>query len=414
MALHDIFPFLPTPEASPARQQSAGRQIVDTRSPAGQILRQVKGAQIMSYPAVWRAVLIISENISAMPPVVIQKFPKGKQRRSDRRWPVLERPNPQMSWAVFTRHCLQRLLEDGQSVSHIQRSGNHVTRLTPLPPAKRERKNGAVTYEVDGETFSEDEIMDCVWVREKDGLTPKDPKVVLTQAFALVGAGQFLSLKTLLSGGLPLLAATISATATTDQLDRAREQLTEHLNTYYQKMTGRGATGDNVLVMPAGVELDAVGQSLKDLEFAEVGKALREIVGLIFGVPAAWLDVQRPQSAQAENQSLRLYAALHPYVVLFQEALSHAIWPKRGHIVALDPSGTFKSSFKELLDTLGTGVQRGIYTPNEARIRADLDTFDEEWADTLYLQAQMIAMQAAFEGQANPVNSQNGNGDSDE
>ena len=370
-------------------------QPVDTATGALAMLRAVTGGDVMRLPQVWRAVSLVADRLCVMEPRIYDRVDETAAAVSKTPAPVFVYANETMTWPEYVQHMIEQMLEHGQSVARIKTAQGVPTALTPLPPAERERTEaGAIVYHIGNERFQAREIVDLVWKRDRDGLTPREPKKILREAFESVGLGQFHTRRSLANGGLPLLAATISENATAEQMTRAASELMKHIRASLTS-EARGS----VVMFPAGIEVAPVGQNFQEFEFAEMQKFLTEQVARIYGVPAIYLDVNRPQTAQPESQQLRLLSDLHGYAVRFAGAHSMKLWPQGDTFLALDAAAILRASTKDLFDALGTAVQRGVLTPNEARQRCGLEPVTDEYADALFLQKQMVSAKAAYEGE---------------
>jgi HK97 family phage portal protein len=323
--------------------------------------------------AFWAAVNFLAQTIGALPLHVMRKTataPSGP--RTIRFIAILgEVVNEDGLTSLAWREWLMTsTLLTGRAVTYIGKSkANKVSGLYPLETSKLtvERVGGRRRYVFkDGSTtrtYEPSEVIDVAWRIMPDGFTAVNPIARLKGAFGLAIALEEYAAKFFQNGGVPPLALQ-GPIATAAGAKRASLDVQAALQA--AKEDGR-----NVLVLPAGHELKAVGVDPTQSQMEAARRFQVEEIARIVGLPPMFIqDLSRANFANSEQQDLHL---VKHTIVQWCEKIEAELNAKcfgarnRTSYAELYTDGLLRGDFKTRMDGLSKGVQNALFKPNEGR-----------------------------------------------
>lgn len=151
------------------------------------------------------------------------------------------------------------------------------------------------------------------------------------------------------------------------------------------------------LPLPAGLTATVLDSKLVDSEFATLKQANALQIAAAFGVSPNFInDYSKASYANSVTQQQALYTnTMMPIFKLYGEEYSRKFLltsEKENKRFEIDTKALFKLNPIEQIDVLQKGVQSLIYTPNEAREEIDLPYYDDEKANKLVGNGNMLTI----------------------
>lgn len=137
---------------------------------------------------------------------------------------------------------------------------------------------------------------------------------------------------------------------------------------------------ENIIPIPLGFSLQPLNVKLADNQFVEVKQYTALQIASAFGIkPYQIGDYTKSSYASAEAQQLSFYVDTLLYIVKqYEEELTYKLLAdeeiKKGLHVKFNIQVILRADLQTQINTLATGVNSFIYTPNEARALLDLDS----------------------------------------
>ena len=184
-----------------------------------------------------------------------------------------------------------------------------------------------------------------------------------------------------------------SAVISTDlHLDRAQaEELRQRWNDQSRDMN-QGRTS----ILSSGLKVIPWTTGGRDAQIAELLKLSDQHVAMAFGVPLQVLGLGDARYANAEALMTQWVASGLGFALAHVEASFDRLFRLAGEpreYTEFDTSALLRSAFKDRIAALTSGVQGGLFSPNEARAFESLAP--AEYGDEPRLQAQCVPLSAA-------------------
>ena len=214
-------------------------------------------------------------------------------------------------------------------------------------------------------TFREDAVIHIKTWCSADGILGKPVRQILAE---MVGGAA--EAQKFLDG---MYKSGMSASAVlqyTGELDKARRTALQ--NEYNSLLTGARNAG-KVVAMPVGFQLQPTKMSMVDAQFAELKKYTSLQIAAAFGVkPNQLNDYEKSSYANSEAQQLSFLIDTMLYrLTQYEQELNYkCLTPKEteaGYFFKFNEKVLLRADTKTQMDSLRSGVNNGIYTPNEAR-----------------------------------------------
>ncbi len=147
---------------------------------------------------------------------------------------------------------------------------------------------------------------------------------------------------------------------------------------FADKLTGPESAG-KVIPIPMGLTLQPLNQSFVDSQFYELKKYSALQIASAFGIkPNQINDYEKSSYSSSEQQQLSFLVDTMQYrLKMWEEELNAKVLlpeeSKNGFFYKFNERAILRADSKTQMETLCSGVQNGIYKPNEARRYLDMD-----------------------------------------
>ena len=147
---------------------------------------------------------------------------------------------------------------------------------------------------------------------------------------------------------------------------------------FADKLTGAESAG-KVIPIPLGLTLQPLTQSFVDSQFYELKKYSALQIASAFGIkPNQINDYEKSSYSSSEQQQLSFLVDTMQYrLKMWEEELNAKVLlpeeVKQGFFYKFNERAILRADSKTQMETLCSGVQNGIYKPNEARRYLDMD-----------------------------------------
>jgi HK97 family phage portal protein len=370
-------------------------EIVGLSGPATVSMEEALGV-----PAVWAAINFLSGTIAGLPLNVYdidgdgnkKKLPAGKIN------PVVgvlhKAVNDSYSSFQWRFDMFNAILTDGRSVTYIERNRQgQVTNLFPLVNATVERmSDGRKRYkhQAGGVTryYDQADVLDMTFMLRSDLLNHRSPLKQCAVAIGKAVNSNKYGSKLFANGGLPSFALT-GPFGGGNAAMRASKDIA-------QATSKAASEGGNVLAIPLGHELKALGSDPEKMQLVETqGFSVVEIAR-IYSLPPTFLqDLSSATFSNSEQQDLHLVKhTLKRWVEQFEAEMNLKLFGRDStRYVEFNMDGILRGDYITRMTGNSTAIQTGQLTPNEAR---KLDNRQPlAGGDVLYIQGATIPLESS-------------------
>ena len=164
---------------------------------------------------------------------------------------------------------------------------------------------------------------------------------------------------------------------------------------FADKLTGAESAG-KVIPIPLGLTLQPLTQSFVDSQFYELKKYSALQIASAFGIkPNQINDYEKSSYSSSEQQQLSFLVDTMQYrLKMWEEELNAKVLlpeeVKQGFFYKFNERAILRADSKTQMETLCSGVQNGIYKPNEARRYLDMD--DAEGGNVLMCNGNYVPL----------------------
>ena len=369
--------------------------------------QEITATTLLAFPALYRCITLISQDISKMRIRLVEKDSNGIWSEVDRVspfWPVLTKPNRYQTRIQFFEEWMTSKLITGNTYVLKERDQRGiVVRLYVLHPYRVKSlvaPDGSIYYELHADDLTgveEDQVRVPASEIIHDRYTPM-------RGQPLCGVPPIMACA--LSGMLGVSIAAQSAkffenssvpggiiTAPERITDEAAERIKQ---TWSQRYSGenRGKTA----VLGDGMKFEVIKETATDAQLIEQLKLSAEHICTAFGVPPYMIGVGNPptyNNIEALNQqyySQCLQNLIESIELLLDEGLGLVDVTSAVYGTEFDLSDLLRMDTSTKSKTWGDLVQRGIASPDEARRQFDLPPVTG--GNTPYLQQQNYSLEA--------------------
>ncbi|MBC7149009.1 MAG: phage portal protein [Rhizobium sp.] len=368
----------------------------------------------LEVPAVWCAINFISNTIASLPLQVFRKADKGRDTvEGDQLYGILhDAPNDELTSFMWRKGMMINVLLRGRGVSFIERNkAGRVMNIWPLDTDKTtvERKSGRKLYHYDDGgkkvTYTASEVIDLTFMLKPDGVAHVDPVTKLRGAVGLSLALEECARKFFANGGVPPLAL-YGPMPSPGAASRAAADVN-------QAVRDANAERRNVMIMPTGHELKAVGVDPRKSQMVEARRMQIEEIARIFGIPPVFLqDLTHGTFSNTEQQDLNLVKHLiAQWVKAWEQELNLKLFSARNRtkFVEFNLDGLLRGDFATRMAGYATAIQNAINTPDEVRSMENWPTIGGE-AEKLHIQGATVPLGMQNATATVPANDNNADG----
>ncbi|MQY01325.1 phage portal protein [Sinorhizobium medicae] len=350
----------------------------------------------LEVPAVWCAVNFIANTIASLPLQVFKKSGEGRDTvESDPLYGILhDAPNDELTSFMWRKGMMINVLLRGRGVSFIERNkAGRVMNIWPLDTDKLtiERKSGRKFYHYDDGgrkvTYAANEVLDLAFMLKPDGVSHVDPVTKLRGAVGLSLALDEYARKFFANGGVPPLAlyGPMPSPAAASRASQDVEKAVRDAN----------AERRNVMIMPTGHELKAVGVDPDKSQMVESRRMQIEEIARIYGLPPVFLqDLTHGTFSNTEQQDLALTKHLiSQWVKAWEQELNLKLFSARNRtkFCEFNIDGLLRGEFRTRMEGYAKGIQNAIYTPDEVRAMENWPKHGGE-AEKLHIQGATVPL----------------------
>ena len=357
---------------------------------------------------------VLSETMGKLPLKLYAEDKAGGRIRApvdDESDVVLNRPNPAMTpatfWSTMEANCnhfgnayawIQRIsIPDGRFGGHIKITGlwpmrsDYVTVYMDDAGIFGNRGQLYYHYRTDAGNeliFRQDNILHLKTWMTWDGVMGKSVQDILYSTVAGSGYAQRY-LEKLYESGL----TASSVLQYTGDLD---ENLRKQLQKKYNALLSGAQNAGKVVALPVGMTLSPLSYKLADAQFMELKKYSSLQIAAAFGVkPDQINDYEKSSYSSSEAQQLAFLTdtmlyRLAQYEQEIQYKLLTAEQRAVGMVYKFNEKVLLRATAQVQMQTIASGINNGIYTPNEARNLLDLPS--REGGDVLIVNGNYVPL----------------------
>lgn len=357
----------------------------------------------LEVPAVWCAVNVIASTFAGLPLQVFVRDDKGRTTADkDPLYSILhDAPNPEWTSFAWRKYSMTNVLLHGRALTFIERNkAGRVMNLWPLDPSKCtiERVDGHKRYSYrDGSrtvVYASNEIIDIPFMLGSDGVSHIDPIAKLKGTVGLSIALEQYAQKFFANGGVPPLAL-YGPMKSPASASRASSDVS-------QAIRDANAERRNVLIMPDGHELKAVGVDPDKSLMVEAQRFQVEQVSRVYSIPPIMLhDLTHGSYSNTEQQDLAFSKhTISQWLNAWEDEMNLKLFAPRNRskYVEFNQDALQRGDFKTRMEGYRSAIQSGINTPNEIRAMDNWPALGAE-ADKLWMQGATLPLEVLAKSQ---------------
>ncbi|MGJ7249677.1 phage portal protein [Morganella morganii] len=344
--------------------------------------RRVSPQLAMQLTAVFSCVRVLAESVGMLPCSLYEQLDRGNRRAVRERLNKLlsTKPNNYMTPQEFWELLIACLCLRGNFYAYKVKALGEVVELLPLEPSSVTPKLNSKwepEYQVtfpDGkrDTLTQDDIWH-VRIFTLDGLTGLSPIAYAKQAVGLGLATEEHGSRLFGNG------AVTSGVLQTDQY--LKDDAYERLKTDFENRHQGLANAHKPMILEMGLKWQQISMTSEDAQFLETRKFQLEEICRIFRVPLHMLqNTDRATFSNIENLGIGfINYSLVPYLTRIEQRINVGLVKpsKQGVFYAKFNTGALlRGDMKSRFDAYATGINWGIYSPNECRELEELNPRD--------------------------------------
>nr|DAZ72358.1 MAG TPA: portal protein [Caudoviricetes sp.] len=341
--------------------------------------RRVSPQLAMQLTAVFSCVRVLAESVGMLPCSLYEQLDRGNRRAVRERLNKLlsTKPNNYMTPQEFWELLIACLCLRGNFYAYKVKALGEVVELLPLDPSSVTPKLNSKwepEYQVtfpDGkrDTLTQDDIWH-VRIFTLDGLTGLSPIAYAKQAVGLGLATEEHGSRLFGNG------AVTSGVLQTDQY--LKDDAYERLKTDFENRHQGLANAHKPMILEMGLKWQQISMTSEDAQFLETRKFQLEEICRIFRVPLHMIqNTDRATFNNIENLGIGfINYSLVPYLTRIEQRINAGLVKpsKQGVFYAKFNAGALlRGDMKSRFDAYATGINWGIYSPNECRELEELN-----------------------------------------
>ena len=156
-----------------------------------------------------------------------------------------------------------------------------------------------------------------------------------------------------------------------------------------------------MIPLPLGMKIVPLDLKLTDSQFFDLKKYSSLQIAAAFGIkPNHINDYSKSSYSNSEMQNISFYVDTLLFILKqYEEEINYKLQTEKqieeGHYYKFNVNSILRADLKSQIESLSTGVQNGIYTPNEARAYLDKPKIPE--GDKAYANGNIIPLEMAGE-----------------
>ncbi|WP_127958078.1 phage portal protein [Serratia microhaemolytica] len=368
--------------------------------------RKISPQLSMQLTSVFSCVRVLAESVGMLPCTLYEQLERGNKRAIKERLNKLlsVKPNDYMTPQEFWELLIACLCLRGNFYAYKVMALGEVVELLPLDPSSVVPRLGSdwkPIYQVtlpDGScaTLTQDEIWH-VRIFTLDGLVGLSPIAYARQAIGLGIATEEHGARLFGNG------AVTSGLLQTDQTltDEAFNRLKSDFETRHQGLSN----AHKPMILEMGLKWQQISLSAEDAQFLETRKFQLEEICRIFRVPLHMVqNTDRATFNNIENLGIGfINYSLVPYLTRIEQRINIGLVKPsaQGRFYAKFNAGALlRGDMKSRFDAYATGINWGIYSPNECR---ELEELNPRNGGDIYLTPMNMTTKPNESGKNNPI-----------
>jgi len=362
------------------KKEKRGHAVANITQGTNALLGDYHG-NLLSIPSVFASVQLISNTIASLPidayieDVISKNLPIGSD---------LSEPIENMSQSVWVNTIIRNLLLDGNAYAVITKS-DYTIYASNQVILNVDNNGDIVNYTVasltaGSVTIAPEQMLHFKRItrdgRGQIGLSLIELFVNLFDEMKNTSSHTNEYMKNGLLNGLWI---EITGRVQPDKLEEFREMFAE----IYGGLRNR----NKIPTFTDGTKLHTIdNKPLKDSDISNLKMAQLKDIAMIFNIPISLLDgSQGNYGSTVEANLMYMKTCIAPIIRNIEDEINLKINVLNGVKFKFDTSKFLAGTFSQQVDTLGTAVDKGILTPNEARERLGYKTATD--GDKLYAPA---------------------------
>ncbi|MCD8237784.1 MAG: phage portal protein [Clostridiales bacterium] len=350
----------------------------------------------MQLTTVYSCIRILAEAIAELPLHLYRNTDEGgKEKAVDHPlyFLLLKEPNPECSSFIFRETLMTHLLLYGNAYAQIVRNGKgEIVALYPLMSNRMRVDrdiNGHLYYEYqrasgDTPTIKESSVIlqpsDVLHIPGLgfDGLVGYSPIAMAKNAIGLTMAAEEYGAKFFANGATP--------GGVLEHPGVVRDP--EHLRDSWNAAFGGSSNSNRVAVLEEGLKYTPISISPSDSQFLETRRFQVDEICRIFRIPPHMVgDLEHASYNSVEQLSQEFVKyTLDPWVCRWEQSMERSLLTKEEkgtYFFKFNVEGLLRGDFQSRLSSYAVGIQNGILSCNDCRLREDMDLIpDEEGGNT--------------------------------
>lgn len=341
--------------------------------------RRVSPQLAMQLTAVFSCVRVLAESVGMLPCSLYEQLDRGNRRAVRERLNKLlsTKPNNYMTPQEFWELLIACLCLRGNFYAYKVKALGEVVELLPLDPSSVTPKLNSKwepEYQVtfpDGkrDTLTQDDIWH-VRIFTLDGLTGLSPVAYAKQAVGLGLATEEHGSRLFGNG------AVTSGVLQTDQY--LKDDAYERLKTDFENRHQGLANAHKPMILEMGLKWQQISMTSEDAQFLETRKFQLEEICRIFRVPLHMVqNTDRATFNNIENLGIGfINYSLVPYLTRIEQRINVGlVKPSKQSVfyAKFNTGALLRGDMKSRFDAYATGINWGIYSPNECRELEELN-----------------------------------------
>ncbi|CDG88043.1 phage portal protein [Xenorhabdus bovienii] len=341
--------------------------------------RRVSPQLAMQLTAVFSCVRVLAESVGMLPCSLYEQLDRGNKRATRERLHKLlsVNPNNYMTPQEFWELLIACLCLRGNFYAYKIKVLGEVVELLPLDPGSVTSKlnnDWQPEYQVtfpngENRTLTQDELWH-VRIFTLDGLTGLSPITYARQAIGLGLATEEHGSRLFGNG------AVTSGVLQTDQA--LKDEAYSRLKTDFEARHQGLVNAHKPMILEMGLKWHQISLSAEDAQFLETRKFQLEEICRIFRVPLHMVqNTDRATFNNIENLGIGfINYSLVPYLTRIEQRINAGLvkTTKQGRFYAKFNTGALlRGDMKSRFEAYATGINWGIYAPNECRELEELN-----------------------------------------
>ena len=308
---------------------------------------------------------------------------------------IFRKPNAYETWPQFLTNCIGQMLFDGEAFVVFARNNRNeidAMHLMPRRACSPYVEEGEIFYSIGSNPMlaSGTEMMaparDVMHLRQ---YTPRHPLMGESPIkAAALAAGVNVSLNRHQAAFFERMSRPSGILSTDAHLNS--QQMQQLREAFAQQAKGWASGG--MPILGSGMKFQPLSISSQDSQLIQAQRLSIEDIARVYGVPLPVIgDLTHATLSNVEQLiSMWLSISLGALLDNIERSLERAFDLGPNEYIELDPTPLLRTDFIGRIDGLVKGVQGGLFTPNEARMREGLNPVAN--GDVPYLQQQMVEL----------------------